>query len=414
LGEIIGGNMGIFRKKKKEEKREDGVLTLYSVALDSESIYEVAKEEFLEVTKSIKQIDGGLEFIFKDDTKLGFHLKDDKSYINEQTNGMANFFSQAPIENKEVLEQAILQIKMFTCIVGIRFEFNGDEKRTNFIVNTIYNIAERTQSLILYPSMELYTSKGELLISINGKTDFEKYYPIASSDILKRDVKPSAKDEERYKKIIDECDKKKISHTNFMIGTQIMEQEVVVPSVEEIAKRAVAIFCCALYAECLLMEDGSIEIAKDEFNKMNNRYEVINYLSESEKEYIEMKEPDRVTSIQFSWQYERCAVLLWALGFIELNQPTEICDVRKIAKVLRSYGSLNILVQDSNIRSNEELLDMHTKILYYNWACVDARIKNQETPAGLDSGVVKEQHYALNWLISANGNCGWDDICPNT
>ena len=112
-------------------------------------------------------------------------------------------------------------------------------------------------------------------------------------------------------------------------------------------------------------------------DKMNNRYRVINYLSESEKEYIEMNEPDRVTSIQFSWQYERCAVLLWALGFLELNQPTQICDVRKIAKVLRGYGSLNILVQDSNIISNEELLDMHTRILYYNWACVDARIKTK-------------------------------------
>jgi hypothetical protein len=406
--------MGLFRKKDKIKKEEKGILTLYSVTLDSEKIYEATKEEFLEVTKSIEKIDGGLEFTFKDDTKLDIHINNDENHINEQTNGMANFFSQAPAENREVLEQAIIQIKMFTCIVGIGFELNGDEKRINYIINAIYNIAEKTQSLILHPSMELYTSKGELLISINGETDFEKYYPIASSDILKRDVDVEPKDEERYEKIISECDEKGISHTKFMLGTQIMAKEVVVPTLEEMAKRAVAIFSCAVYSECLLMEDGSLELAKSEFEEMNKRYEVINYLSEVEKEYIEMNKPDKITAIQFSWQYERCAVILWSLGFIELNTHTEICNVREIAQIVRSYDSLNELVQASKVRNNEELLDMHTRVLYYDWACVDARVKNQDTPAGLDSGVIREQHYALNWLISANGECNWDDICPNT
>jgi hypothetical protein len=406
--------MGIFSKKPKEQKREEGVLTLYSVTLNSDCFYEIAMEEFLEVTKSTEKIDSGLAFVFKDDTRLQIHLIDDKDNVSKQTNGMANFFSQAPMESKEVLEQALLQIQMFTCIVGIGFELNGDEKRTNYIVDTIYSIAERTQSLILYPSMELYTAKGELLISVNGETDFEKYYPIASSDLLKREVEATAKDEERYNRIIKECDEMRIPHTKFMLGTQIMEQEVVVPTIDEIAKRAAAVFSCALFAECLLMKDGSIELAKDEFEKMHKRYGIINYLSEYENEYIHMSEPNEVTSIQFSWQYERCAVLLWALGFIELNLPTQICDVSKIAKVLRSYGNLDILMQYSNIRSKEELLDMHTRILYYNWACVDARINGQEAPAGLDSGVVREWHYALNWLIGANGECEWDDISPNT
>ncbi|MBZ9622179.1 DUF4272 domain-containing protein [Clostridium sp. FP2] len=199
-----------------------------------------------------------------------------------------------------------------------------------------------------------------------------------------------------------------------MLGTQIMEEEVAVPIVEAIVKRSVAIFSSALYAECLLMEDGSVGLAKYEFEEMNKIYGVINYLSNSEKEYIEMNEPDRVTSIQFAWQYERCAILIWALGFIELNPSTEICNVSKIAEVLRRYDSLSALIQDSNIRSSEELLDMHTRNLYYHWACVEARIKNQEILAGLDSGVVQEQHYALNWLVSANGECDWDEICPNT
>lgn len=408
--------MGLFKKKNKDEKKEveRGVMTLYSVTIDSENLYKAAKKEFSAVTKSIGEIEGGIEFTFKDNTKLEFHLNDDINYVARQTDGMANFFSESPLDNKEVLEHAIIQIRMFTCIVGIIFDMNADETRTNYIINTIYKIAGETQSLILYPTMELFTSEGKLLISRSGETEFENYYPIAPSELLKRDVEATPKDEERYAQIIKECDQKKIPHTSFMLGTQIMESEVVVPPVEEIAKRAVAIFCAALKGECLLMEGGSLELAKTEVEQMNARYGIKEFFSEREKQYIEMDEPDRVTSIQFSWQYERCAVLLWALGFIELNPQTEICNVREIAGILRSYKSIDELVQASNIRSNEELLDMHTRILYYDWACVDARVQGNEAPASLDSGVVQEQHFALNWLISANGKCDWDDICPNT
>ncbi|MFD3157359.1 DUF4272 domain-containing protein [Haloimpatiens sp. FM7330] len=412
--------MRLFKRKKKKNQNEvkqektRGILTLYSVTVDTKNILNVIKEEFLEVTKLTETIDRGLKIIFKDDTDIEFHLSDDINNVMTQTNGMANFFSKAPLENEEILEQVMLQIHMFTCIVGIGFELNCDEKRTNYIVNTIYEIAKKTQSLILYPSMELYTSEGELLISIDGKTDFEKYYPIASSDLLKKDIKPSFNDEERYKKIIRECDEKKIPHTGYMLSTQIMENEVRLPSIEEIAKRATAVFSCALYSECLLMEGGSMELAKDEFGDINKIYGVKNYLSKKEKGYIQMEQPDKVTAIQFSWQYERCCVLLWALGFIELNSPTEICNVRQIAQIIRSYSSLEELIKAANIKSNEELLDMHTRILYYDWACVESRVKNEEAPANLDSGVVQEQHYALNWIIGANGECDWDDICPNT
>ncbi|MBU3071958.1 hypothetical protein [Clostridium estertheticum] len=68
--------MGVFNRKKEKEKKEKGVLTLYSITLDSQNIYEIAKEEFLEQTKSIKNIDGGIEFIFKDDTSLDLHVQE--------------------------------------------------------------------------------------------------------------------------------------------------------------------------------------------------------------------------------------------------------------------------------------------------------------------------------------------------
>lgn len=50
----------------------------------------------------------------------------------------------------------------------------------------------------------------------------------------------------------------------------------------------------------------------------------------------------------------------------------------------------------------------------YDWACVDARVKGEETPVSLDGGVVMERHYAFNWLIGAGDGAEWDEIQPTT
>jgi hypothetical protein len=406
--------MGLFSRKKEQKPKEQGVLTLYSVTLNTKAVYERAVEQFGTDVKTVNKRSDGIDIILKDDLKLEISMNDEAGFISQQTNGMANFFSQAPLENKKVLEQAIIQIRLFTCITGVKFELSEDKNRNDAILEAIYQIAEQTQSLILYPSMELYTAKGDLLISIAGETDLEHYYPIANSSLLKSGMEASPKDEERFQQIIKHCDEEGIPHPSYRIGTQMLEQEVVVPPVEEIAKRAAAVFSCALFSECLLVEDGSLEMAQNLFAEVNKVYGVRGYLSEREREYVEMEPPEQPVAIQFSWQYERVAILLWALGLMEYSDPTGICNVGEVAGILKNYGSLEELIQASRVKSSEELLEAHTRILYYDWACVDARIKNQQAPAGLVGGVVQEQHYVMNWLVGANGDCDWDDIRPNT
>ena len=54
----------------------------------------------------------------------------------------------------------------------------------------------------------------------------------------------------------------------------------------------------------------------------------------------------------------------------------------------------------ATLRSKREILDQADLILRLDWACVDARTKNQAAPGNLDSGVVFERHHSLNWLIN--------------
>ena len=45
---------------------------------------------------------------------------------------------------------------------------------------------------------------------------------------------------------------------------------------------------------------------------------------------------------------------------------------------------------------------------------MEARIHEEEVPAGLNPDVVFERHCGLNWLIDADGADDWDNVSTNT
>lgn len=101
--------------------------------------------------------------------------------------------------------------------------------------------------------------------------------------------------------------------------------------------------------------------------------------------------------------------MLWVLGYIDkLDYPSGVCDVPKAFKILDEAGSYNDFFNKSKMKNVNEILDETDLIYRYNWACVNTRLKGQEAPSNLDSGVVKERHYAFNWLQD------WDDISTDT
>jgi hypothetical protein len=57
-------------------------------------------------------------------------------------------------------------------------------------------------------------------------------------------------------------------------------------------------------------------------------------------------------------------------------------------------------------------LDEADLIYRYDWACVEARLKQRPTPANLNASVVLERHAALNWLIQYDAD--WDEPDVNT
>jgi hypothetical protein len=262
----------------------------------------------------------------------------------------------------------------------------------------------------------LFSQDNKLVFSLEGRSDFEEYQPVANADILNSDkAEETPADTARRERSVSVLEEKGIPYF-LHLRAAVFESEAVFRSPIEITERLYAIFAVCTYSEA-----RSCKETWDEAQKYIEKVDDIlggklqNILSYEEKAYLDSKEPDQHELAKFGWRYECCYVLMWALGVEgELGYPDQICDVSKLAKKLWGQNSLEDFVKITKPRSKEEVLDAADLVLRYDWACVDARIKGQESPAGLNSEVVVEWHYAFNWLISANDGADWDGISTDT
>lgn len=90
-------------------------------------------------------------------------------------------------------------------------------------------------------------------------------------------------------------------------------------------------------------------------------------------------------------------VLLWALGIVEeLNYPENIVDCDFAIQAVVSAKTFEEFMAKVKLRDIEEILDQADLIYRYDWACVSARLNQEQAPAQLNSAVVVERHGALN------------------
>jgi hypothetical protein len=139
----------------------------------------------------------------------------------------------------------------------------------------------------------------------------------------------------------------------------------------------------------------------------------ISTLTTHEKAYATARHPTGQQNIDAGWKYEGLHIMLWALGFIDtLGYPDQMCDVAGDIKIIRDLTE-NEFRRKAKLRSKKEILDQADLALRLDWACVEARVKKEAAPGGLNKGVVFERHYALNWLINFMQQ-EWDDVTTDT
>ena len=355
--------------------------------------------------------DSDREFAIKlqDNTMVKFSVMAKPEVVMQQNAGMANFFGKAPMKSDAVKVAALQQISMFSAIIGITFPLTEDRNRTNAIIGGIYNTAKAITAFVLYPTMELFHPDGKLLISAKGDTDYTQYFPIMCRNMVMPNIPESEADKARAKKSNDILRAKGLPVPEGM-PVSAYEEKSVIPEAETVIKRAVAIFAAAVKSE--VYGSGEAEGAKEKVDELlgelAKRYGELDFLSKEEKAYIDNPNPSQQDINKFGWRYECCAMMLWALNMLELDEPDEICDAAQLGGIIWPNDMASML-EKAILRSKEELLDKQDVVHRYDWACIEAQIKKLELPE-IQPEIVVEWHYALNWLTGVEGVTDWDKV----
>src|SRR5262249_7959996 len=153
----------------------------------------------------------------------------------------------------------------------------------------------------------------------------------------------------------------------------VADEEVILRSPGEVARRAAALLAVAVRGEGLEQEKA-IAILKS-----RGLWDAV---SPAEQVFLEEEEPSRQDMVQFCWRYEGLGVMLWALKYVdELGLPETTCDVPRLAQIM-----LNVLnkpkefIGRAQLRPAGEILDLLDLTYRCHWATTDARANGGEPP----------------------------------
>lgn len=140
------------------------------------------------------------------------------------------------------------------------------------------------------------------------------------------------------------------------------------------------------------------------------------FVSEDEKRLLTVPTLSRQESINISWKAECVWLMLWAVQRVDaLQLPTEQCEVAAILDRLPGlYEDPSTFIESAERRSAAELLDLSDLIYRMHWAVRQAALEGESPPADLEPGVVRERHYAINWITGYDECAEWDDITTDT
>ncbi|GFI23716.1 hypothetical protein IMSAGC011_02506 [Lachnospiraceae bacterium] len=189
--------------------------------------------------------------------------------------------------------------------------------------------------------------------------------------------------------------------------------EVRIRTAEEIARRAVTCLLVLQVAGDAAGAPGNFKKSKKFFGEKLAEFGLEGYLTHKEQKIFKGK-CNNQDFVSMTWKYEAYWVLLWALGIVEqLDYPSEACDCEFAIHVVADCDNMEQFMEKVKLRDISEILDEADLIFRYDWACTDARIHEEEPPAGLDPDVVYERHCGLNWLIDADKEDDWDNVSTN-
>jgi hypothetical protein len=184
------------------------------------------------------------------------------------------------------------------------------------------------------------------------------------------------------------------------------ENEARIRNAKDIAKRILILVYLNVYAE-----DESVKKEVIVFLERGNLWDSVSQMEKKlfSKEYLSTQEKRNI-----SWRSEAIWLMLWAIGKVDkLELPIEQCDVQNILRLVPPYyESSASFVNTAKVRPLNEILDISDLTYRLHWAVRDAELNGNPIPANLNSSIIEERHYAINWVTYYEED--WDNITTDT
>ncbi len=396
-------------------QNENQIVLTFLGRIDSlEKMADVFIEELGDVFKSLSEENGKYSIVLQDDSiveiEIPEHVKGEEAFAN-QINGMRGFYYNVETEKTNIKEILVANMAYWNSMIGIRFDDDGNKDRNNFLFANALATAKKLNSYIMLSNLDIYDGDCKLVFAKDGKSDLESFNPVfPAQSVFEHKAQLTENDTARYEKSKMILKENNIAYIEEM-ALALREGEIEIKPIREICERLVSLFTVSVFSEALLNEELTNDDAFSEIVLLNEKFNVISYLTDAELDYTNQDEISNHDAIQFIWRYEALNILFWALGFIDkLPKENEICDVPVIAKTIREFEDLEDLINSANLISKNQLADYQDLLMRYHWACIENRMNGKEAPEGLDEGVIMERHKAINWLITNMFGANWDDV----
>lgn len=188
--------MGIFnflKKDKKKFEKKELFLSIYTSKKNDDNILNELVNIFGEQVEGAYDTNG---YSLDNETK-DFMIKlsngslitgtlDNSEETQDQSVGMYNYFSTAELENKNLKESILKQISLFNCMLDIKFSYMESEDNLEEIknqINLLHKGIENCGGFIFSDLNNIFHPNGKLLISKDGKSDFEHFFPVVYGEL---------------------------------------------------------------------------------------------------------------------------------------------------------------------------------------------------------------------------------------
>jgi len=274
----------------------------------------------------------------------------------------------------------------------------------------------------------LFDQDARLILAPDGSFDKEADVlgPVADmiKDRIQVEIPPgepyqaTAAQAARARRILDQLRQRKVPTLDSFLHVED-DEAVTLRKPREVARRVLVLSAVSFLA------DGG---PRDAALEMIDHADLWPAVSPEEKDFLEATRTDPEKAHKLLWRLEALWVLAWALGDLDLDWPSGMCDVPRLVKHVETYEGREDFIAKATLRPKTQILDAQQLTLLIHWAITDAFVHHRSVPADLDwSGnsdmvpvtqapavaVVEERHRALNWLTCLD-NADWDHVDTST